>query len=151
MKLTPFLLTTTAALALAAVTAQAGLVTWGLPTNINPAGGAASDLDVSTAGSRVGAFILGDPGVAGTTVNTVPFQSFAVLLEILECDLLVEVRPHDRITRLGNARSNRPALCGERNSPYAKTLLGFFRSVELPRRIDELLLEGVLEISDVAF
>ena len=46
--------------------------------NINPAGGAASDLDVSTAGTLVGAFNLGDAGVSSTTIHAVPFQSFAV-------------------------------------------------------------------------
>jgi PEP-CTERM motif len=78
MKLTHFILTNTAALALAIANTSAATITWGAPTNINPAGGAASDLDVSTAGTLVGAFNFGDTGVSSALVNTVAFQSFAV-------------------------------------------------------------------------
>jgi hypothetical protein len=53
-------------------TSEAALVTWSAPTNIS---GAA---DVSTTGTVVGAFNLGDTGVPSATVNGVLFQSFAV-------------------------------------------------------------------------
>ena len=72
------LLTFSAALAVAASTTHAASITWGLPTNINPAGGAASDLDVSTAGTLVGAFNLGGTGVGNTTVNGTTFTGLAL-------------------------------------------------------------------------
>jgi hypothetical protein len=52
--------------------AQAATITWGAPTNIT------GNADVSTNGSLVGAFNVGDTGVAATTINGVNFQSFAV-------------------------------------------------------------------------
>ena len=68
-------------LALTTITSHAAVVTWGAATNINPAGGAASDLDVSTTpGTVVGAFNLGPVGVPSTTINTVTFNPFAVPL-----------------------------------------------------------------------
>ena len=74
MKLTPFLLTV-AALTL---TTHAATITWGPATNINPAGGAASDLDVDITGTLVRAFNLGSTGVPGTTVHGVNFEAFGV-------------------------------------------------------------------------
>lgn len=56
----------------AASTVSAALVTWGAATNI------AGDTDVSTTGSLVGAFNIGDTGVSSATVNGVLFQSMAV-------------------------------------------------------------------------
>ena len=70
MKLTHFLLTATSALALT-ITTHAASITWGAPTNITP--GLAGDLNVSTAGSLVGAFNFA--GIA-TLVNSVNFQAF---------------------------------------------------------------------------
>lgn len=55
-----------------ASTVSAALITWGAPTNISGA------TDVSTTGTLVGAFSLGDTLVAGTNVNGVAFQGFAV-------------------------------------------------------------------------
>ena len=79
MKLTRFLTTTAAAaLAVAAATTHAATITWGPATNINPAGGAASDLDVDTTGTLVRALNLGTPSVAGTTVNGVNFEALGV-------------------------------------------------------------------------
>ena len=59
-------------LAAAAPAARGAVVTWGAATSIS------GDLDVSTAGTLVGAFNVGNTGVSSTTVNTVNFQSFAV-------------------------------------------------------------------------
>ena len=72
------LLTLSAALAVAATTTQAATMIWGPATNINPAGGAASDLDVRTTGTLVGAFNLGGFSVPGTTINGVTFVPFAI-------------------------------------------------------------------------
>jgi len=47
-------------------------ITWGAATNIS------GDADVSTSGSLVGAFNVGGPGVAATTVNGVVFSPFAL-------------------------------------------------------------------------
>jgi PEP-CTERM motif len=51
---------------------HAALITWGAPTNIS------GDSDVSTAGALVGAFNMGNTGVASTTVNGVTFAPFAL-------------------------------------------------------------------------
>lgn len=51
---------------------QAGPITWGAPTDIT------GDANVSTAGTLVGAFNLGDSGVPAASVNGVLFQSFAL-------------------------------------------------------------------------
>jgi len=47
-------------------------ITWGAATNIS------GDADVSTSGSLVGAFNIGGPGIAATTVNGVVFSPFAL-------------------------------------------------------------------------
>lgn len=52
--------------------AAAAAITWGAPTNI------AGDTDVSTAGTLVGAFNVGEVAVPAATVNGVAFQPFAV-------------------------------------------------------------------------
>ncbi len=57
-----FLTTTTAA--------HAGTIVWGTPTNIS------GDSDVSTVGTLVDAFNLGETGIPSTTVNGVLFQAF---------------------------------------------------------------------------
>lgn len=46
-------------------------IAWGAATNIS------GDTDVSTTGSLVGAFVMGNTGVGSTTVNGVTFQGFA--------------------------------------------------------------------------
>ena len=59
------------------ITTHAAVITWGAATNITPA--ATGELsDVSTNGSLIGAFNVGDTGVAAATLNGVTFQSFAV-------------------------------------------------------------------------
>ena len=67
-----------ALLGLTAISSHAAVVTWGAATNINPVGGAASGLDVSTTGTLVGAFNVGAPGVASTTVNGTTFTGLAL-------------------------------------------------------------------------
>lgn len=69
------LATTVAALAACTFTAQAAVVTWDAATDI------AGDSDVSTNGSLVMAFNFGGPAVAGTTVNGVTFDPFALLAD----------------------------------------------------------------------
>jgi hypothetical protein len=59
-------------LALIPASAHAASITWGIPTNIT------GDTDVSTTGSLIGAFNIGDTGVSSTTLNSVNFQGFAV-------------------------------------------------------------------------
>jgi MYXO-CTERM domain-containing protein len=63
---------TAAFLASTALVSHAALITWGAASNIT------GDADVSTTGSLVGAFNLGNTGVASATVNGVLFQSLAV-------------------------------------------------------------------------
>ena len=59
------------------ITTHAAIITWGAATNITPT--ATGELsDVSTNGSLIGAFNVGDTGVAAATLNGVNFQSFAV-------------------------------------------------------------------------
>ena len=59
------------------ITTHAAVITWGAATNITPT--ATGELsDVSTHGSLIGAFNVGDTGVAAATLNGVTFQSFAV-------------------------------------------------------------------------
>jgi hypothetical protein len=53
-------------------TADAALVAWGPATNIS------GDADVSTAGTLVGAFNIGAPGVPNTVVNGVNFAGLAL-------------------------------------------------------------------------
>src|SRR4051794_10344507 len=53
-------------------TARAATIVWGGPQNIT------GDNDVSTSGALVGAFNVGTTNVASTTINGVPFQSFAI-------------------------------------------------------------------------
>src|SRR5689334_1018572 len=60
------------ALSLAPALANATPIAWGAATNI------AGDADVSTSGTLVGAFNLGGPGVASTTVNGVLFSALPV-------------------------------------------------------------------------
>ena len=59
-------------LALIPASAHAASITWGAATNIT------GDTDVSTTGSLVGAFNIGNTGVSSTTLNGVNFQGFAV-------------------------------------------------------------------------
>lgn len=51
---------------------HAAVVTWGTAANIS------GDSDVSTLGTKVGAFNIGRAGVASTTINTVLFDPFAI-------------------------------------------------------------------------
>jgi len=67
-----FRLCAISALLLAASALQAATFTWGAPQNITGIS------DVSTNGSLIGAFNVGDTGVSSTTGNGVSFQSFAV-------------------------------------------------------------------------
>ena len=60
------------ALILVVCHAEAALFSWGAATNIS------GNSDVLTTGSLVGAFNVGDGGVASTTVNGVAFSPFAV-------------------------------------------------------------------------
>ena len=55
-----------------ALTSHAAVVTWGGAQNVS------GDTDVSTAGTLVGAFNLGGPGVGNTTVNGTTFTALAV-------------------------------------------------------------------------
>ena len=57
------------------ITAHAAIITWGAATNINPAGGAASDLDVTTTGIRVAAFNFAG---SQTTLDGVTFDAFPI-------------------------------------------------------------------------
>ena len=68
----PRLITHSATLALATTATHAASITWGAATNINPVGGAASDLDVSTAGTFFGALHFASQAT-NTTVNGVTF------------------------------------------------------------------------------
>ncbi len=61
-----------AAVALFSPAAHASSITWGSGENIS------GDSDVSTDGSLVGAYNVGNTGVSSATVNGVNFQSFAV-------------------------------------------------------------------------
>lgn len=59
------------------ITSHAAAITWGAATNITPT--STGELsDVSTNGSLIGAFNIGNTGVAPATLNGVTFQSFAV-------------------------------------------------------------------------
>lgn len=58
-------------IAIVATCAHAADINWGAPQQIS------GDSNVSTNGSLIGAFNLGDLGVPSTTVNGVTFQSFA--------------------------------------------------------------------------
>ena len=60
-----------ALLGLTAITSHAAVVTWGAATAIS------GDSNVSTAGTLVGAFNLGNTGVGNTTVNGVTFTGLA--------------------------------------------------------------------------
>ena len=66
------LLVTLIACGISASLAPAATITWGGPQNIT------GNTDVSTNGSLVGAFNVGNTGVFPTTVNGVNFQGFAV-------------------------------------------------------------------------
>jgi len=66
------LLSLLAVLAFSAATTQAANITWGSATNIT------GDSDVSTNGTLVGAFNIGDLGVANTTVNGTLFTALPV-------------------------------------------------------------------------
>jgi hypothetical protein len=61
-----------AALALFSPAARASSITWGSAQNIT------GDSNVSTDGSLIGAYNVGNTGVSSATVNGVNFQSFAV-------------------------------------------------------------------------
>ena len=65
------LLTFSAALAVAAATTHAAIITWGPATTIS------GDADVSTAGTLVNAVNIGAAGVGSTTVNGVTFDPLA--------------------------------------------------------------------------
>jgi hypothetical protein len=67
MKLHPLL--ATVVLVGTAIASHAAIITWGAATNIS------GDSDVITAGTLLGAFSLGDTGIADTTVNGVPFEA----------------------------------------------------------------------------
>ena len=59
-------------LGLTTMASHAAVVTWGAPTGIT------GDSDVSTTGTLVGAFNIGGPGVANTTVNGTTFTGLAL-------------------------------------------------------------------------
>jgi PEP-CTERM motif-containing protein len=61
-----------AAVPAGAQAAYAATITWGAATTIS------GDADVSTTGALLGAFNIGGPGVAATTVNGVLFNPFAL-------------------------------------------------------------------------
>jgi hypothetical protein len=71
MKLAELLTAAVCALAVTPPT-HAAIITWGAASNIS------GDTDVSTDGTLVGAFNIGAPGVANTTVNGVLFTGLAL-------------------------------------------------------------------------